>query len=123
MVSTAAQIQDSINNKLFALSQEYNTSVTIKKYSIEDDRYGKIKKILSENDYYVVLKDYQKYAQKYDRAGRFGNSTYIMLCNSNIGLTKDDIVEFNTDEFKVVEIFEYPMGATNVLTRAFIEMI
>lgn len=121
LVTSAANIKTKIYNKLFAGSQEYNRTVTIQKKSTTNGFYGVEETITSSDEHYVVTLDYKKYALKYDKAGKYSNATFILLCNPDIELDYDDIVLIDSDEYKIVNIEEPIMSSTTLLTKAFIE--
>jgi len=113
-----------IQNKITAIinRDDLNRKVLVNIYDrVEDTTWKTTRTIFrAQTVYSVILLDYKKKRKIYDRAGRYKDSSLIMLLPANTSIKTFWTVEIGDIEYDIDGIDDTPLSNYNMLQRVFL---
>jgi len=101
---------------------DINRTVEIQKYDYEEDAYGdETKEFYFQDTVKAIVLDYNVASPKYDSAGKYSESTAIVLLPHNYLLTDRDEIIIGDDEYSVIKAEPIYVGESVAYNRTFVQ--
>jgi SPP1 family predicted phage head-tail adaptor len=99
---------------------DINRTIEIIRYDYEENEYGdEVKEFYFQDTVKAIVLDYKKIAPKYDPAGKYAESTVVVLLPHNFVLSDKDELIIGDDEYSVIKQEPVYIGEKIVFQRTF----
>jgi len=114
-------IQD-INKNVFS-DESLTKNIIINHYSESTNAMNETITLFTGQDPYTgVVLDYYAYKAKYDKTGKYNDSSFILLLPYNTPIESTDTILYGTDEYSISHINDSETGYGKVLRTLFVRI-
>lgn len=100
---------------------DLKSAIEISSYSMTRNDFGELERVFSSQTVaYGIPVQYQYYQNRYDKLGEFSNASFIVFLPADTVITKNDIINFQSTDFKVLGIQKPFLNETVLLLRVFV---
>lgn len=118
----ATEVQTKVTSVLTRADLKRTIAVDI--YDIADNDYGEPSRTFnSQTTFDGIVLDYVQFANKYDKAGLFQDSTFIILAPYNTTLEATDqeyVISFGGKDYDIIRVSKPTLGEEFILKRVFV---